>query len=286
MGTPGCTISAIRMKGRYLLASNSDNPWDTRTKVIRKQGMKFSFIGTELICPDDNLPWSNMMTRGINEKGISFTFAYVDCHSDLYQGGIGFKEFGDHILGSFQALHEIEDYLRMESVQVHGNFLFADDLGNLLVSEIYPTKKNFEWNPEQVVIRTNHFLNLPLANDKEIIETCSILRYQSGLKAINEGDQTDGYQFVQALLRNHYLEEHGSDWGASTCNHGETVGTVSSEILDPLNKEMFYCYGPPCGNGGNMNGWGHYVSFNLNECREGEITTLDGKILHKGATPC
>ncbi|MGF6947868.1 hypothetical protein QF028_000361 [Neobacillus sp. B4I6] len=218
-----------------------------------------------------------MVTRGINEKGISFTFAYVDCDSDLYEGGIGFKDFGDHILGSFQTLSEIEDYLRNKPVQVHGNFLFADDLGNLLVSEIYPTEKYFKWNPEQVVVRTNHFLNLPYANDKEIIETCSILRYQSGLNAINLGDQKDAFLFLHAILCNHHLEEHGSDWGSSTCNHGETVGTVSSEILDPLNKEMFYCYGPPCGNGKTMQGWGQYVSFKLNNWSEGEITTLDGK---------
>jgi hypothetical protein len=286
MFKPGCTITAIRNNGRYLLASNSDNPWDTRTRVRAKQGKNYHFIGTELICPDDNLPWSNMVTRGINEKGICFTLAYVDCDSNLYQGGIGFKDFGDHILGSFQTLHEIEDYLRNEPVQIHGNFLFADDLGNLLVCEIYPTKNYFEWNPEQIVVRTNHFLNLPFADDKEIIETCSILRYQSGLHAINQGDQFDAFQFLQTILCNHHLEELGSDWGGSTCNHGEIVGTVSSEILDPLNKEIFYCYGPPCGNGEKMQGWGGYVSFKLDNRSKGEITTLDGKILNKGATPC
>ncbi|OIK11954.1 carcinine hydrolase/isopenicillin-N N-acyltransferase family protein [Bacillus sp. MUM 13] len=282
----GCSITAIRKNGRYLLASNSDNPWDTRTRVRIKQGKKFKFIGTELNCPDDNLPWSNMVTRGINEKGISFTFAYVDCDADLYLGGLGFKDFGDHILGSFGTLHEIENYLRNEHVQVHGNFLFADNLGNLLVSELYPIEKYFEWNPEEIVIRTNHFINLPFANDKEIIESCSILRYQSGMNSIQNDDQMDPFQYLQAFLCNHHLEEYGSKWGSSTCNHGETVGTVSSEILDPLNMEIFYCYGPPCGNGKNIQGWGEYVSFNLNHWGEGEITTMDGKIVNKGVPPC
>ncbi|MGF6947869.1 hypothetical protein QF028_000362 [Neobacillus sp. B4I6] len=46
MFKPGCTIIAIRKNGRYLLASNSDNPWHTRTRVRIKQGKNFKFIGT------------------------------------------------------------------------------------------------------------------------------------------------------------------------------------------------------------------------------------------------
>lgn len=283
---PGCTITAIKTQGRYLLASNSDNPWDTRTRARIKQGKKYHFIGTELLCPDGNLPWSNMITRGVNEKGISFTFAYVDGDPELYQGGIDFKDFGDHILGRFQTLHEIEDYLRNEPVQVHGNFLFADGLGNLLVSEIHPTEKYFKWNPEEAVFRTNHFLHLPFKNDKEIIETCSILRYQSGVHASKQSDRQDAFPFLQTFLRNHHLVELGADWGGSTCNHGQAVGTVSSEILDPLTKEMFYCYGPPCGKSEKMEGWGRYVSFPLNSRGVGELTTLNGKIVKKGASQC
>ncbi|WCK55170.1 carcinine hydrolase/isopenicillin-N N-acyltransferase family protein [Aneurinibacillus sp. Ricciae_BoGa-3] len=283
---PGCTIVAIRNGENYLLASNSDNPWDTRTRVRVVEGDKGRFVGTELICPDDNLPWSSMITRGINDRGIAFTFAYVDCSPEFYQGGIGFKEFGHHILSGFQSLQEIEHYLRHEPVQTHGNFLFADDQGNLLVSEIHPKKKHFQWNPDTVVIRTNHFMNLPFVNDKEVAETCSILRYQSGMHRLSEGKREGAVEFLQALLCNHHLQEHTSAWGSSTCNHGDAVGTVSSEILDPLNKEIFYCYGPPCGEGGDMQAWGKYVSFQLSGWSEGELTTINGEILSKGVKSC
>ncbi|MEE3955994.1 carcinine hydrolase/isopenicillin-N N-acyltransferase family protein [Peribacillus frigoritolerans] len=284
MSIPGCTIAAIRSGNRYLLASNSDNPWGTRTKLQIKQGKDLKFIGTELVCPDDSLPWSNMITRGINDKGIAFTFSYVDCNPDLYQGGPGFKDFGYHILGSFQSLKEIEHYLRHEPLQVHGNFLFADDLGNLLVCEIHPEERFFEWNPESSFIRTNHFLNLPFTNDREIQETCSILRYQSGIYALGQQRATNvpPLEFLTALLRNHHLKEKQSDWGASTCNHGRIAGTVSSEILDPLTKKIFYCFGPPCGEGKEMNGWGKYVPFQLSDKEEEELTTIDGEILGRG----
>ncbi|GGG05752.1 carcinine hydrolase/isopenicillin-N N-acyltransferase family protein [Paenibacillus abyssi] len=291
MTVPGCTIAAIRSAERYLLASNSDNPWDTRTKVRLAKGKHWKYIGTELVCPDDSLPWSNMVTRGINEKGIAFTFAYVDCNPELYQGGIGFKDFGDHILGSFQTLEEIEQYVQQNPVQVHGNFLFADDRGNLLVSEIHPARKHFEWNPGHTVIRTNHFLNLPFANDQEIAETCSVVRYQSGMYKLsqNESNDQDHFGCLKTLLSNHYLREQGSHWGGSTCNHGEKVGTVSSEILDPANRELQYCYGPPCGEGAEMQGWGRYVPFKLNEWTGEEttaLTTLDGNTLHEGDHRC
>ncbi|WP_424768439.1 carcinine hydrolase/isopenicillin-N N-acyltransferase family protein [Paenibacillus sp. sgz302251] len=284
MTVPGCTIAAYRSGERYLLASNSDNPWDTRTKVCVVNGDRFRYMGTQLICPDDSLPWSNMITRGINEKGIAFTFAYVDCQPELYQGGVGFKDFGDHVLGSFQTLQEIEQYLQEHPVQVHGNFLFADDHGNLLVSEIHPSRKHFEWNPKQPIIRTNHFLNLPFANEQEILETCSVIRYQSGSYRLEQQEQ-DQLDEVKTLLRNHHLREQGAHWGGSTCNHGEKVGSISSEIIDPLTRELQYCYGPPCGESSKMGSWGKYVPFKLNDWAGEEttaLTTLDGKIVHKG----
>ena len=283
MSLPGCTIAAIRSGNRYLLASNSDNPWDTRTKVRFKQGKDWRFVGTELVCPDESLPWSNMVTRGINERGIAFTFSYVDCSPELYQGGVTFKDFGDLVLGSFQSLQEIERYLQDEPVQIHGNFLFADAQGNLLVSEIHPRKKYVAWNPSSVVIRTNHFIHLPFANEQEMTETCSVLRYQSGEYVLNQNQQTDPFAFLKTLLRNHHLREHGAHWGASTCNHGEHVGTVSSEILDPLNKEIWYCYGPPCGERKEMQGWGRHVPFRLSEWNGQDLTTLHGQIIGEGA---
>lgn len=287
MTVPGCTIAAVRSGERYLLASNSDNPWDTRTKVCIAKGERWKYIGTQLVCPDDSLPWSNMITRGINEKGIAFTFAYVDCNPELYQGGVGFKDFGGHILGSFETLQDIERYLQDHPVQVHGNFLFADDRGNLLVSEIHPSRKHFEWNPDHTIIRTNHFLELPFANEQEVAETCSVTRLQSGMYrwGQHELQEQDRLDVLKTLLRNHHLREKGAHWGGSTCNHGDKVGTVSSEILDPLARELQYCYGPPCGEGTEMQGWGRYVPFKLDEWAAAvtkALTTLYGELLIEG----
>lgn len=280
MFIPGCTIAAIRSDNRYLLASNSDNPWDTRTKVTIKQGKDLSFIGTELYCPDDNLPWSSMITRGINERGIAFTFSYVGCNPELYKGGPSFKEFGHKILGSFQTLKDIEQFLQNEPLQVHGNFLFADDIGNLLVSEIHPEERHFEWNPVSPLIRTNHYLNLTYTNDKEIRESKSILRFQSGIYSINHQRDSDvPFEFLTTLLRNHQFKEQKSNWGGSTCNHGNSNGTISSEILDPLTRKIFYCFGPPCGEETEMKSWGKYVPFHLVDKTEREITTINGEIL-------
>ncbi|MGM0778768.1 MAG: carcinine hydrolase/isopenicillin-N N-acyltransferase family protein [Bacillota bacterium] len=282
MFIPGCTIAAVRNGNRFLLASNSDNPWDTRTKVQVKQGKNHWFIGTELICPDDSLPWSNMITRGINERGIAFTFAYVGCSPDLYKGGPTFKEFGHQMLGSFQTLKEIEKYLQSAPLQVHGNFLFADDLGNLLLCEIHPEERYFKWNPVTPLIRTNHYLDMLFTNDREIQESNSLLRFQSGLHSLNDqGNSDDPFEFLTTLLRNHQYKEQQSNWGGSTCNHGKLAGTVSSEILDPLNREIFYCFGPPCGEGKEMNSWGHYVPFQLCDKNEKEFTTINGKILER-----
>ena len=79
---PGCTVFALKQtSGHYLLGSNSDDPWDSRTRLVCEKLGRYRFIATQLMCSgDQSLPWANMYTRGLNEKGLGFNYAHVEPH--------------------------------------------------------------------------------------------------------------------------------------------------------------------------------------------------------------
>lgn len=84
---------------------------------------------------------------------------------------------------------------------------------------------------------------------------------------------------LKKFLGNHRNDKQNKSWGSSTCNHGSTAGTVSSEIIDTKNKTLWYCFGPPCGRKDKQDSWGKYIPFSLADLpNEGDLTTLDGKI--------
>jgi hypothetical protein len=84
--------------------------------------------------------------------------------------------------------------------------------------------------------------------------------------------------------------------GFSVCNHGSlrrTVfdptappwGSVSAEIIDPVDGIFWYTYGWPCGEapeyGDQMlqeRSWGNFVGFPLDGLPAGEYTTLTGDL--------
>lgn len=283
----GCTITVVYNQNleRYFLGSNSDNPWDAKTKVCVKKGDSHKFIGTELVCDDEHLPWSNMITRGVNEKGIAYTFAYVDCSDIAKQSEkIRFKGFGEYLLGNFSSLESIQQYIKEANELPHGNFLFADSEGNSLVCELHPEQQQFEWNPKTPFIKTNHYLELKYFEEDYVTETNSLLRYQGGREEIDETNfETSIISGLTRFLSNHRNEKLNKSWGSSTCNHGSSAGTVSSEIIDTKNRTLWYCYGPPCGRNDKLNSWGEYIKFSLSDFpEEGDLTTTSGQILNNG----
>lgn len=278
-----CTVMGKRDNNYYWLGSNSDNPWDTRTKICVNNKGKFKYIGTKLKCPNDDLPWSNMMTRGVNEAGIAFTFAYVERDLQIpLKEGIGFKEFGATILGQFSSLNDIEKFLKNEQININGNFIFADDQGILLCCEFLPYEARFIWSQDLTIFRTNHFLEMPTPNNQEI-HPSSTNRFQSMLTALRKlKPVNDMKTSIHFLLQNHELDEENQQWGNSNCSHGVSGGTISSEIIDPKSRTIWYCYGAPCGSQNNLQSWGEYKPFTLSDYDSGDITSYDGKIIQQG----
>lgn len=248
----GCTIIGIKTTSGTFLGSNSDNPWNTRTRlIVAKRDGEYKFIGTELICQDNSVPWANMITRGLNEKGLAFTFAYVQPLDGNYETALGmsFKEFSWELMGKCSDIYEVEEFIKNTDRAFHGNFLFADRLGNLELIEI-STKKLVFVKDLNVVVRCNHFLSkeMQLLTDIDYAHsTNSYTRYQSAMHII-ESSEKNGKETIKKVLTSHvFRQEEEDSWGHSSCNHGRLFGTVSSEIINPIEKVFSYNFGWPCG---------------------------------------
>jgi hypothetical protein len=95
---------------------------------------------------------------------------------------------------------------------------------------------------------------------------------------------------VTAVTRDHVGAE--ADWssprGGSICNHGRDYGTISSEILHPGQRVLWWTYGHPCGvhrghEGDTREPWGRYVRFDVDKVSApGEVTSADGSVTPLG----
>ena len=284
---PGCTVIGFRGEDNNLwLGSNSDNPWDTRTRlVVRRDENSYGIIGTELLSPDCNVPWANMLTRGLNEKGLAFVFSYVQPVGQDYSNtpGVSFREMARSVLGKCASVDEAEAMLGSMRRAFHGNFIFADRQGGLSLFEISVEKMEVS-RIEKSVIRCNHYTseNMRSLCDPDYMKSVNSMdRFDAANDAFLEltADERSPKEVVEGVLKSHKAKRPAEDeWGHSPCNHGSGCGTVSSEIIDLKNEIFYYCFGWPCQdepqNDGQLfqsSSWRGYKGYVLAQEREGVI---------------
>ena len=286
---PGCTIAAKYdpIAKSYILGSNSDNPPNARTKVTVRHGERFRFVGTQLICGDEQLDWEHMITRGVNEKGLAYTFAYVDISETVKtekHSKIHFKYFGDAILGNCSNLQDVNSYLNSSNPTPHGNFLFADSHGNVDLYELTPGQEAQPVAEPQDIVRTNHYIIDGSHETDYPQKSQSHSRYEAAkatlLRENHAGSKSQAA--LTAMLTCHFSPSGRP--GGATCNHGPDFGTVSSELIDPSAKRLSYHYGPACGQQTLPDTWPNYQHFDLSKIETnftGDLTTVDGQLLYE-----
>jgi len=287
----GCTIIGVKTKAGVLIASNSDDPYDTRTRLVaRTPPGGYRYIGTEIVTPDPDLPWANMLTRGINERGLAFTWTYVEPNDGTYLDvqWKSLREFLEGVISTAGTVHDVEELIFEKPRAFHGNFLFGDAQGNMALWEV--STKDARKVMESPVCRTNAYLTSEMKHcttPSSIDESHSTERFTTctaRLKSLGVLDRSA----LGKVLQNHdgRVSPETTTWGHSVCNHGKSFGTVSSEILDPSARTFWYAYGWPCGETGASaeqpyqdRSWGQYVSFGLSSVPDGEIVSIEGIIL-------
>jgi len=293
----GATGSATR-DGKPLLASNGDNPWATRTRllVVEPEG-GYRFIGTQIVSPPEGRsPWSDMITRGMNERGLAYSWTYVAPRSEpdsRTAEGMTFEEFGRTVLGQAATVEEAIALVAGRPRAFHGNFLFADASGEMALVEI--STRTFEVAVrfrDGVAFRSNHWLTPRMQELRAPPDALSDSGWRfarlTELFGANQGGITE-----QTLMRI-FSDTHGAvEHGWSVESHRvppdggpSPSGTTSSDVSSPRDLVFWYAYGWGSGmaprqpevKGFQNRSWGVYVPFHLPDLEPGEYSTTDGRL--------
>ena len=299
-----CTIAgatgAATIDGRSLIASNSDDPFTTRTRLVVVEPPDGErFIATQIVSPSNGNPVSfdRMHTRGLNAKGLAYTWSAVrpdpehepDSESAF---GLPFYQFGRLLLSQSQSVEDAIGILESYPRAIHGNYLFGDAMGEVALVEVSTQSLNVETRTNSGWVgRSNHWISPTMSAIGNTPDACdsTAVRYERITTLMAEGDGSVDPAFLSGCLSDHEtLEETG--WSICAHGHGdvppsrERGGSVSSEIIQPALGTMHYAYGWPCG--GEVDypseqpyqdrSWGRYMSFHLEDMEPGEYVSTDG----------
>lgn len=256
--------------------------------MITAKSGPYRYIGTELICDgDQSVPWANMVTRGLNEKGFGFTYAHVEPIDGNWasEQGTNFHDFSRYVLSECSSVREAEEYIRGEKRSFHGNFILNDAEQDIVLLEVTTKGVNLirpaDWEWKLPIICCNYYVSKSMRFYTEIEsarESNAYYRWHNAMLTA-AGSRKRGMPLMQEILSSHEgrLAVDGA-WGCCPCNHGQEVGTVSSEIIDTANGLFYYCLGWPCGLQDPLPSqdyqhlsWGKFKPYSPRDYREPEI---------------
>jgi hypothetical protein len=297
-----CTIGGATgnatVEGLPLLFSNSDDPFNTRTRlVVVKPDEGYRFIATQIISPPPPVSFNQMHTRGLNSAGFGYTWAAVRPAKepdDQRAIGIPYYQFGHLLLSRAASVEDAIDLLQEYPRAYHGNYLFADSHGEIALVEVSTESFNIETRTNDgYLARANHWISDAMASigDENVAES-TLHRYHIASELIERLAGRIDADSIREITANH---NGRCENGYSICAHGAPPtdgtkrargGTVSSEIIEVAQDRFWYCYGWPCGSAPDDPedqphqewSWGEYVPFDLSELEPGEYVTTNGRL--------
>jgi len=329
----GVTGPGVSTSGEALIGSVSDDPYDVRTFVrIVNPTRALAHVGTELISTSKHtlvergyFAKTGETSRGVNEAGLAFTCAMVfeDDKAPHTRQTAYFGDLSEKMLNHCRTVTEsIELFQAAGAIHPPFSMLLADAQGDLahLEAGSFGVHVNHHYTREKpgMVFAVNCYLssnltqyNAPAAQLRNT-ENNNLARRQRGESLAGELRGSLDVAAIGRTLSDHAnAERKAADnpllpgWGYSICNHGtrgqETYsaedlpwGTVSAEILQPATRQLWYCYGWPCGqkpeHGDQLlqeKSWGRFVPFGLTgddwrQQQRTEMTTPGGEITGAG----
>jgi len=318
----GATGRAARPRGKAYLGSVSDDPYDIRTHLlVWRPADGYSFIGTELIALNAASSDPNYIemvnggpTRGINERGLAFTWTLAGERPENAPepGALSPSKFWTTVMQRCATLDEALALMPNLPRSFSGTFMLADRDGNLAVVEagrkVFHVSCRLSVDSGGTAINVNCWLAM---QDEQGLAICAVdnpnvpnqSRYSRAQELFEQlGHQVDR-EGVRTILTDHAHRERfagENPWipghGYSICNHGSLHsptfdpartgwGSVSAEILDPVDGIFWYAYGWPCGEAPEYGdqllqerSWGTFLGFPLPELPAGEYVTATGEL--------
>jgi hypothetical protein len=281
-----CFLAGVRAPNHWLLASNSDNPYTTVNHLLVEHRAPHAYLAVRVLVPEAGtaVPWAGMLTRGLNEAGLGFTYAFV---RERDMAGYPAQEWTAGMLANATTVDEALAYLSEEST-LPGNYLIADRSGGMAVAEVGAGRIELRTPTGSSESRSNVWRCLSAATEGSWdTDTVSTHRDDRGATLLGELAAATPAA-LHDVLRDHH-EDGGAvgRHGRSLCNHGTSNGTISSEIIDP-SGHLWFGFGPPCGTPrgheqDSRTPWGRLVRFSLHPgTASGALTTPAGEITPLG----
>lgn len=302
-----------------IIGANTDAAYNIRTQVIVKQpkdGQKF--VASQLTFPDGKPP---VIVAGVNQAGVAFAWADVPVSDpQVAEMHIGPEDIGEFVLSYSTSVSDVFNLLDSAPRGFAGEILVSDSSGNMLLLEVTPKHLAIaryidgqDSQPQEWVAAVNAFITPDLSSKQSLQSGVAAdalgnnyWRYlQAGLlldESVRSSIPEDAIQKMARILS----DQGNSDinplanpvipgWGFSIENHGSNLvgfdsnnpawGTVSSQILDPGNCVLWYCFGWPSGAQPQYpdqleqeKSWGLYRSFSAKDLAPGIYTTEKGEL--------
>lgn len=298
--TIGAATGSATRDGSPIVFSNSDDPFDTRTRlvvVVPAEG--YRFIATQILSPPPPVSFNEMYTRGVNEAGFAYTWAYVHPTAEPTFAdaiGIPFYQLGTLLLSRAATVADAISLLDAYPRAFHGNFLFADARGEIALVETSTRTYHVETQlTDGAFARSNHWISERMSGiGSDEFGASSKWRYERASQLVSEQIGSIDPTSLRQITADHGGRESG---GFSICAHGDgnpdwlyRGGSVSSEIIEPRLRRLWYCYGWPCGSTPEDSerqhyqdrSWGAYLPFDLDDLEAGEYVTIDGRLTALG----
>jgi hypothetical protein len=313
---------SVRDPGKVFIGSVSDDPYDIRTRVIVERGRDgYAYVGTDLAplstaasAAEYARTTSGAPTRGLNERGLAFTWAYTwekpenKPPLDAVKAHQAWGEVMRRCATVGEAIALLNDLPR----DFGAAGMLADHSGACVLVEI--GRRHMEvsrWLGSAsggTAVNVNCWIELQAEDGDpraglDVQTAPNRTRYARATERLGLVDGRIGLKEIKAVLCDHDHKERFasentliSGHGFSVCNHGSmrkdafdpaapAWGSVSAEIIDPVEGVFWYAYGWPCGEapqfGDQMlqdRSWGKFVGFRLNDLPQGQYTTLTGEL--------
>ena len=323
----GAAGRSVGSSGKVYIGSVSDDPYDIRTRVIvRRPKDGYAYIGTDLVPLDAGgsakeyaASVGGAPTRGLNEKGLAFTWALAFERTDTKppEGALKPHEAWDLVLKRCGTVGEALEVLESLPRDFGASAMLADSQGNLALVEAgrheFAVPQLLSAANGGTAVNVNCWIAMqaehgnPMAN-MDSPTASNQTRYSQAVSRMASTDGHVDFASMKSILSDHahrgrFAGENTMvrGHGFSICNHGSMHrskfdaqdppwGSVSAEIIDPVDGVFWYTYGWPCGDapeyGDQMlqdRSWGGFVGFPLDGLAEGAYTTLTGEMTHLAA---
>ena len=224
--------------------------------------------------------------------------------------------FNRHVLSSCASVADVLAFIEEADRDFSGAWLFADATGAFAQVEIggagYCVVENRSPEAGAFAVNVNCYQSESMRPHQQASGSLDDLhapnraRRDAAVSCVAGLDNATIDDLALALANHEGRELPGASgsWvfpsqGFSICNHGHfssddsgapAFGTVSAEIVDPVRRILWYCYGWPCGERSAApdqpfqdRSWGRFLPFALDRLPAGDMSTTNGELTDAAA---